>query len=134
MNRYSGVTRLGSESSRTLTVSSRSAVLGADSVQQLMDDLVLEPVADLSAGPRRTHPALLPKHPKRLGYRIFRPSERRGEITDADPRRPVQAQQDLQPVGIRQQIETQGPAGGVDVGQRRRRTLDQLLFRGFLHC
>ena len=28
-----------------------SAVLGADSVQQLMHDLVLEPVADLSAGP-----------------------------------------------------------------------------------
>src|SRR5690349_780254 len=48
-----------------------SAVLGADPVQQLVHDLVLEPVAHLAARAGGTDPALLPKHPKRLRYRVF---------------------------------------------------------------
>ncbi len=44
-----------------------SAVSGAYPVQQVVHDLVLEAVADGTAHPSRTHPALLPQHPQRLG-------------------------------------------------------------------
>ena len=92
---------------------------GTDPVQQLVHDLVLEPVADLAADTGGTHPALLPKDPKCLRDRIFGPSECGRQVADTDPRCPVQAQQDLEPVGILQQVEAQGPARGVDIGQRR---------------
>jgi hypothetical protein len=99
-------------------------VPGANPVQQVVNDFVLEPVADGTSHSRRTHPPLLSKHPKRLGHGILRPAQRGGEITDADPRRPVQNEQNLEAVGVRQQIEALSPAGRVDIGQCRCRTLD----------
>ena len=108
-------------------------MLGADPVEKFVNDFVLEPVTDLAPGPGSTYPAVLPQHPKRLRHRFFGPPVGGGQISDADSGRPVQAQEDLQPVGIGQLIEPQGPACGVDVGQRRRRTLDLELLRGLVH-
>ena len=55
------------------------------------------------------------------------PAERGREITDADTGRPVQTEQDLQPVRIGQQVESLGPPDGVHVGQRRRRAIRRRL-------
>lgn len=104
-----------------------SAVPRADPVQQVMHDAVVESVAHRPPGPGRTHPTLIPQHPKSLGDRVFRSPEGGGQITDADTRSPVQAEQDLQSVRIREQVETPRPAGRVDVGKRRRRAIDLTL-------
>jgi hypothetical protein len=93
-------------------------VPGADPVQQVVHDLVVQAVAHGPAHARRAHPALLPEHAKRLGHSIFRSTKRGGEITDADTWRAMKAQEDLQPVRVRQQIESLSPHGRVDVGQR----------------
>lgn len=102
----------------TLTVSR------ADPMEQFVHDLVFEPVAHGTADTGRTDPALLAEDPKSLRYGVFRAPERNGEITDEDPRRPVQDEQDLQPVRVGQEIEALGPRRGVDINQRSRRPLD----------
>lgn len=96
-----------------------SAVPSSDPVQQVVHDFVVKPIADDPADPRRAHPSLLPQHPKRLRHGVFRPAQRDGEVADTDPRRAVQAEQDLQPIGVRQQVEALGPEARVDIGQRR---------------
>src|SRR5882724_1657386 len=82
-----------------------SAVSGANPMQQVVHDLVLEAVADGTAHPRRTHPSLLPQHPQRLGDRVLRSTQRRSQVANADPGCPVQAQQDLKPIRVREQVE-----------------------------
>jgi hypothetical protein len=96
----------------------------ADPMQKIMHDLVLEPITDGTTDPGAGDPALLAQHPKCLGRRVFRPADCSGEIAYADSRLAVQAQQDLEPVGIGEQVEALRPTRGVDVGQRRRRTFD----------
>jgi hypothetical protein len=110
-----------------------STVPGADPVQQVVHDFVFEPVADEPADPRRTDPPLLPQHAQRLGDRVLRSAKRSREVADANPRRAVQNEQYLQAVGIGEQIEALGPAGRVNVGQRRRRTLDLHLVTRLFH-
>jgi hypothetical protein len=110
-----------------------SAVSGTDPVQQIMHDLIVQPVAHDAADTRGADPSLLAEHAKRLGHSVFRPTERCREIADTDPRRAVQSEQDLQTVGVRQQIEALGPTGRVDVGQRRRRAFDLCLVPGPAH-
>jgi hypothetical protein len=97
---------------------------GADPVQQIVHYFVFETVADGTTEPCRADPALLPQYAQRLGDRILRSTECSREVTDANSGCAVQAQQDLQAVGIGKQIEALGPPSGVDVGQRRCRTLD----------
>src|SRR5215208_2619567 len=89
-----------------------------------MHYFIFEPVAGGPAHARRTHPALLPEYAQRLGNRVLRSAEHRSEVPDANAGRTVQNEQYLEPVGIREQVESLGPACGVNVGQRRRRALD----------
>ena len=78
-----------------------SAVPGTDPVQQIVHDLVFELVADGASNALRAHPALLTEHAKCLGHGVFRAAKRDGEIADTDSGRAVQAEQDLQAVGVR---------------------------------
>ena len=99
-----------------------------------MHRLVFEPVTDFPADPDGTGPALLPEYPKCLGHSVFRPAEHGRKVVDTDPRCPAQAEQNLQRIRVGQQIEAQGPAGDVDIGQRRRRALKLHLVPGLVHC
>jgi hypothetical protein len=110
-----------------------SAVPRADPVQQVVHDLVLQPVAHGPAHPGGTHPTLLPEHPKRLGDSVFRSAQRGGEVADADARGAVKAEQDFQSMGVGEQIEALGPAADVDISQRRRRAVDLVLVAGLGH-
>lgn len=99
------------------------AVPGTDPVQQFVHDLVLEPVTHCAPDTGGADPALLAKDPKCLGHRIFRAAEGDREITDENARCPVQDEQDLETVGVGEQIEAPGPRGGVDIDQCRCRPL-----------
>jgi hypothetical protein len=46
----------------------------------------------------------------------------------------VQAQQDLKPMRVGEQVEALGPAGGVDIGQGRRHTFGVRLVTGLDHA
>jgi hypothetical protein len=46
----------------------------------------------------------------------------------------VQAQQDLKPMRVGEQVEALGPASGVDIGQGRRHTFGVRLVTGLLHA
>jgi hypothetical protein len=105
-------------------------VPGADPVQQVMHDVVLEPVTHRAADPSGTHPALLAKHPKCLRDGVFRAPYGRSKIADADARRSMQAEQELEPVGIGQQVEPLRPAADVNVRERRRRPSYHRLLTG----
>lgn len=110
-----------------------SAVPSPDPVQQIVHDLVLQPIGHRPPDPNGAYPALVAEHPKSLGDGIFRPVQGSGQVTHADAGGSVQAEQDLQPVRIGEQIEAPGPTGGVDVGQGRRRTIDLDLITGLVH-
>ena len=97
-----------------------------DPVQQVVNGLVVEVVTHLTADPRRGHPPLLTKHPESLRDGVLRPPDRLRQLADADARNPVQAQQDLQPVGVRQQIETLRPAADVHIRERSRHLVDPI--------
>jgi hypothetical protein len=78
----------------------QSAVPGADPVQQIVHDLVLEAVADRTALPSGTHPALLTQYSQRLRYRVLRAAQHRGEVAHIDAGSAVQHEQNLQTVGV----------------------------------
>ena len=105
----------------------------ADPVQQVVHDLVVEPVADGAPDAGGANPPLLPQHTERLGHSVLRPAQRGRKVADADARRAVQAEQNLQTVRILQEVESLGPHSGVDVRQRRRRTLDLWLIPWLIH-
>jgi hypothetical protein len=46
----------------------------------------------------------------------------------------VQAQQDLKPMRVGEQVEALGPASGVDIGQGRRHTFGVRVVTGLLHA
>lgn len=101
-----------------MSVSVRSGVRGADPVQEIVDGVVSKSVVDLPARPRGGYPPLLAQDAQRLRHRILRSPQSLGQLSDTDVRDSVQGQQDLQSVGIGQQIEALGPPVDVHIGQR----------------
>ena len=95
-------------------------------MQQVVHGLIIELVLDLAADPSRAHPALLAQNPQRLRDGILRPTHCLGQLTDADSRDSVQAEQDLQPVGVRQEVEALRPSADVDVFFRGKHFVDRV--------
>lgn len=96
-----------------------------------MDGVVLQLVAHQASHSRRGDPSLTPEDGKCLRHGVLRSTQRGRQIADTDAGRPMQAEQDLQSVGVAQQIETLCPPGDVDVRQRRRRSPDRYLITSF---
>lgn len=84
-----------------------------DRVEQFVDGVVDEAVPDRASRSLRLHPALLSQQAQRMRHRGARHAECGGEIGDADVGRVVQAQQQPQPIRIRQQLEAARPARDV---------------------
>jgi hypothetical protein len=105
----------------------------ADPVQQIVHDLVFQPIADQPTHACGGNPALLPQYPQRLGDRVLRAAQRCRQIADANARRAVQDQQYLEAVGVGEQVEALRPSGRVDIGEGRRRLSHRRLITGLRH-
>ena len=97
-----------------------------DPVQKIVHGRIVESVAHLASDPGRPDPTLLPQDAQGLGHRIFRTAHRDCQLPDTDARNAMQAQQNLQPIGVLQQIETLRPSVDVHIRRRRHNLADLL--------
>ena len=91
----------------------------ANPVQECVNCRVFQLVVDLASDPGCRDPALLAQDAEGLGYRVLGSADGGGQVTDANARDPVQAEQYLEAIRIREQIEALRPPFGVHIGERR---------------